>query len=151
MLTPKPDFSSDSEDTMDRIIDAPSKPTTTKKYSSPSPLSAGSTSSSESEIVLPTRKKPVQKVNLFSDSEDDDEIEVVAVKKPDKRRLQFLTTGKMQYHLTTNQQTTPQPFTLPSLSQPKPPPIIVTLPPLLTPVMNPQVLAWNEGNCCPNF
>jgi hypothetical protein len=72
---------------MDRIIDTPSKPTTTKKYSSPSPLSVGSTSSSESEIVLPTRKKPVQKVNLFSDSEDDDEIEVVAVKKPDKKKI----------------------------------------------------------------
>jgi hypothetical protein len=49
MLTPKPDFSSDSEDTMDRIIDAPSKPTTAKKHSSPFPFLVDSSSRAQHE------------------------------------------------------------------------------------------------------
>jgi hypothetical protein len=45
-----------------------------------------SPSSSESEAALSTRKKPVQKVNLFSGSKDDNEVEVVAVKKPNMKK-----------------------------------------------------------------
>jgi hypothetical protein len=71
---------------MDRIIDTPSKPTTAKKHSPPSPFSVDSPSSSESEAALSTRKKPVQKVNLFSGSKDDNEVEVVAVKKPNMKK-----------------------------------------------------------------